>query len=145
MVFTAHAGPCGFSQEKRHKTYIIMGEPIPLARARHGQRRTWDSQKQLKFGAGIQILNQHSHEPPIEGPIHLNITFFMPIPKCSKKRQEEFIGTYHYCRPDISNLQKFYEDISNKICYHDDAQIAHVTALKIYDLEPRTEFTLIEL
>jgi Holliday junction resolvase RusA-like endonuclease len=40
---------------------------------------------------------------------------------------------------------KYICDISNKIIYHDDAAIVHISAKKVYDLNPRTEFIISEI
>jgi len=124
-------------------TYVIHGDPIPLARARYGQRKVWDSQKSLKLIAGIDLKNQHEKLPFFQGPLFLTVIFFMEIPKCRYKQR--LAGRPHYYKPDLSNLIKFAEDIATGIIYHDDALIAHIDAIKIYDLNPRTEFTLEEM
>jgi Holliday junction resolvase RusA-like endonuclease len=128
--------------------YIIPGDPVPLARARigHGAKRMYDSQKELKMHAGIIVNSQHKSDTFLEGPLHLDVTFFMRIPrKIHTKRNLERTHTYHYCRPDLSNLIKFVEDAVQSILFHDDAQICCITARKIYHQEPRTEFTLKQL
>lgn len=125
--------------------YIIPGDPVPLARARigHGAKRMYDSQKQSKLHTGIIIQSQMEEEPLWDGPLHLDVTFFMRIPRRIHTRREiEKSLTYHYCRPDISNLIKFLEDTVQTILFRDDAQIACITSRKVYHQEPRTEFTI---
>lgn len=123
--------------------YIIEGSPVPLARARYGQRKVWDSQKELKLIAGINLKNQHGNNPLFIGPLHLTVFFFIEIP-ASRYRQRLSLKP-HFYKPDLSNLLKFIEDIATGIIYHDDALIAHVTAYKLYDVKPRTEFTIEEM
>lgn len=125
------------------KTYIIPGSPIALARPRFAHRKIYDSQKNVKLFAGLQLVQQHGNDPLFEGPLHLDVTFYMNMPskgtppaKCKKQ------GTYHTYRPDLSNLLKFYEDICVGVLFKDDSLIASVSCRKIYDKEPRTEFTL---
>jgi Holliday junction resolvase RusA-like endonuclease len=130
-------GPAGKSM-----VYIIQGDPVPLARHRHGNGHAWDSQKQIKFGIGIQLINQHGDLPLLEGPLKLDITFFMPIPK---KGAKSLHGTIHAIRPDLDNLIKMICDIANKIIYKDDCAISVIIADKQYSHYPRTEFTLTEL
>jgi Holliday junction resolvase RusA-like endonuclease len=130
-------GPAGKSM-----SYIIDGEPIPLARHRHGKGHGWDSQKQLKLGIGLQISNQHNNLPFLEGPLKLEIVFYMPIPL---KGAKTLNGTIHTIRPDLDNLIKMICDVANGIAYKDDCVVASIIAHKQYSTLPRTEFTLTEL
>lgn len=127
--------------------YCIEGNPIPLARGRigHGARRIYDSQRDLKIITGINLQNQHGDQPIYHGPLHLDITFYLKMPKLSMRKSLMVANTYHPHKPDISNLIKWVEDVANTIIYHDDAQIASITSRKIYNENPRTEFTIIPL
>lgn len=121
------------------KMYIIKGEPAALARTRLNvdQGRVYDSQKSLKFLAGVCLRSQHDDQPLLTGPLHLQVTFFMDIPPTSKRK-----SAYHIYKPDLDNLIKFVCDVSNGIIFTDDCLVAKITATKIYDKNPRTEFTL---
>lgn len=125
-------------------TYILMGDPIPLARARHHNRKVYDSQKNDKLVTGISLRNQHDDRPLIEGPISLNVTFYMPIAKSREKQRKALLGTPNFYKPDLSNLLKYVEDCANAILYKDDCQIVEIIAKKIYG-EPRTEFTITKI
>lgn len=119
--------------------YIIKGEPIALLRPRMNseQRRVYDSQRSLKQLVGIGLRSQHDDRPLLSGPLHLNITFYMTVPPHSKRK------TLHHCfKPDLDNLIKWICDISNGNLFVDDAGVSRITALKVYDDNPRTEFTL---
>jgi Holliday junction resolvase RusA-like endonuclease len=122
------------------KLYVIHGKPIPLARARHGNRRTWDSQKADKVVWGINLRQQHGDRPFWEGPLVLNIIFYMKVPKVTKSK---LWGKPHKARPDLSNLIKFVEDVGSGIIYDDDSSIAACYAQKVYDEIPRTEFLIL--
>ena len=122
--------------------YTVEGTPNSLARPRFGLGHVYDSQKQLKFGVGLQLRNQHEF-PPFEGPLKIEITFFMPIStRISKKKYDKLVCTPHYIKPDIDNLIKFLLDCSNGIIFADDAQISVIIARKIYSIMPRTEFSI---
>lgn len=126
--------------------YVIKGNPIPLARARHGNRKTWDAQKQIKLVTALELEDQHSGRPLLVGPLFLDVCFFFEIPESySARRRVTTIGCFHDFKPDLSNLIKFIEDIANGIIYKDDCSIASVTAKKVYDEEPRTELFIMEL
>ena len=106
----------------------------------------WDPQKELKLVAAIHLRNQFENLEPIVGAIHIDAKFYMPIPKSkSKKLQAGLIGKHHICKPDLDNLIKFICDCATGILYKDDAVVASINIQKLYDEDPRTEFTLIPL
>ncbi len=121
--------------------YVIPGNPIPLARARMGKTRMWDSQKQAKLNCALILINQHNDRPLYEGPIALNISFFIGIPFAQKKKNMH--GKPHVFKPDLDNLLKFYCDVMSKgVLLKDDCNIAYITCKKVYDDKPRTEFII---
>lgn len=127
-------------------TYILQGDPIPLMRPRLTKYGIWDPQNHLKEELRTVLQLQHGSEKLINGPIELQIVFFMQIPMSwSKKKKDLFVGKDHIARPDTSNLLKFYEDILTGLVYHDDCIISRIYAKKLYALEPRTEITLREI
>ncbi len=123
--------------------YILHGNPVPLARARHGVGRVYDSQKDIKFAYGIALRSQNRSGYLYTGPLGLNITFYLPIPKSREKQSLQ--GQPHIYTPDLSNLIKLIEDCANGILYKDDCAIAEINAKKCYDNSPRTEFTIVEM
>lgn len=127
------------------KVYRITGTPIPLARARMCKHGVYDPQKNEKLIIGLDLRSQHGDREPYEGPLHLDITFFMGMPKYTKSKWQQLCHTYHNIKPDIDNLEKFLLDICNNILIKDDCQIASVTKRKLYDYEPRTEFSFTPL
>ncbi len=128
------------------KVYVIPGDPIALARARHGQRKVYDSQKHLKLVAGLSLVEQHKGLEMFAGALHLDVSFFMGLPSnMSAVKRKALIHTNHIYRPDLSNLLKFIEDAATGILYHDDCLIASISCKKLYDENPRTEFTLKQL
>lgn len=124
------------------KTYVLLGDPVPLARARLGKYKVYDAQKNAKLVIGITLANQHNDKPLITGPIHLEIVFFMYT---SKPKSKTLLGKAHPCKPDLSNLIKLYEDIATSVLYKDDAQIASISARKVYSDNPRTELRVYKL
>ena len=123
------------------KVYTVLGDPLPLARARFGQGHVYDSQKNHKLVIGITLQSQYD-DPPLTGPLHVEITFFMHIPRTQKKI---FPGFNHSKKPDIDNLLKLYLDVCKNIFYLDDNQVASLYAKKIYGKEPKTEIRIIPL
>jgi Holliday junction resolvase RusA-like endonuclease len=122
--------------------YIIEGDPVALARPRMSGRAVYDSQKQLKLVAGLALRSQHGDKPFYEGPLHMDVQFYLKI---SQRRKDSLENQPHRSKPDLSNLLKFLEDIGTGILYHDDMMISEVVCGKYYSDIPRTEFTIREL
>lgn len=122
--------------------YILKGDPIPLARPRFSKDVVYDSQKNQRMYYRSLLAYQHDGSK-MEGPLHLNVIYFMPIPiSISKVAQQKLIGKIHKSRPDLDNLIKWTNDICNGILFHDDSSIARITATKVYGINTRTEFSL---
>lgn len=115
--------------------YVISESPIALARGRWSNGHCYDSQKNLRLVKEIGLKNQHEDRPLLTGPLHLIVTFFMPIPHKSKRQ-----FNHHIFKPDLDNLIKWVSDLCSGIIFHDDCEISKITATKRYDYDPRTEF-----
>ena len=116
--------------------YVLPGKPVPLKRPRFGQGHVYDSQKKLKERDQF-YLRMYKPQLIVKQPIELNIVFYFQLPKRFKQG-----SLLHYCRPDLSNLIKYYEDISMGILFDDDCIISRIVAEKRYDSKPRTEFEI---
>ncbi len=128
------------------KVYVIKGDPIPLARARHVRNRIYDPQKTLKAIAAIDLAGQHDNLPFLSGPLHLDVTFYMKAPdSISQKRRELLYRNPHIFKPDLDNLVKYVCDISSGVIYQDDCIISSITTKKVYDENARTEFSFTSL
>lgn len=128
------------------KKYLIPGKPTAWQRVNPYGGRPYDTQKSLKFDWGIDLHDQHGDDPLFKGPLHLEAYFYFPIAKTIKPAERfKRKGSYHSFRPDLSNLVKLIEDVATGILYEDDSLIASITAYKLYDDRPRTEFSLREL
>lgn len=129
--------PCNYYKIPQDlKKYIIKGRPVPLARARHGNKKTWDSQKAEKLYYGCIIQQQHIPHPIITQPLILYIDFYFKPPNNKQNHQP------HHYRPDLSNLIKFVEDVCSGIIYKDDCLVSACYAHKVYDQNQRTEFII---
>jgi len=125
------------------KIFIIPGDPTPLARPRFSHKKIYDSQKNLKLIASLNVQQQQSNDPLLQGALQLDVTFYMKAPaSISIKRRQLLYGTNHIFKPDLDNLIKFICDICNNVTYEDDCIISVINAKKTYDENPRTEFTL---
>ena len=136
-------------------TYTLIGDPVPLARPRMSGsvRKVYDSQKIIKHSLVNQLLEQHGDRPLYSGPLHLDVTFYMRMPIGMLKKTKDNVGKFHVYKPDLDNLIKMVGDIATIDPYSEDASIllkddcifASITAKKVYDLIPRTVFTITEL
>jgi len=124
--------------------YILLGDPIPLARARYGNKRVWDSQKELKLVSGLNLAQQHGKNRQFLGPLHIDAVFYMYMSQ-NLKKSIKVPGTYHYFKPDLDNLIKFICEICSNIAYNNDCIISSISAKKLYDSNPRTEINIKEL
>ena len=127
--------------------YTIAGDPISLQRPRVLRSGyTYNPQAKEQEEARIQLRIQHHSSCPHICPLAISITFFMPILKAlSNKKKSSIPGTPHFKRPDLDNLIKFVLDAANGVIFSDDSLVYSVTAKKIYDTFPRTEFTITPL
>lgn len=124
----------------RSMTFIVPGDPVPLARARIGKHSIYDSQKHEKFVASMQLTHQMAGHQMLSGPLVMEVTFYMPVDKAKRR-----LGQPHYFKPDLDNLIKYINDISNRIIFNDDCTIYKITATKLYDEKPRTVFVISEV
>lgn len=122
--------------------------PVALKRHRHKQLSsdtiiTFDPQKKIKQQLASFIKTTTMYH---EGPLHMCITLFMPIPdSLSPNKKLAHENQWHYKKPDSSNMLKFYEDLLNEIIYKDDSQLAAHCLKKIYSSEPRIVITISRL
>lgn len=135
--------------------YTVIGDPVPLARPRISgtARLVYDSQKVLKHSVLHQLLGQRGDNPLITGPCHLDVVFYLRIPKLSVSKMQALEGKYHVYKPDTDNLVKFILDVccmqdfddNQGILLKDDCIVSSIHAKKLYSVTPRTVFTITEL
>lgn len=134
--------PKGYSMCGVAKTYVIEGDPIPLARPRFGHNKVWDAQKHQKAEIALLLQAQHQSKKLYAGPLHVDIFFFLPTPKKTRKEDSNIL---HISRPDLDNLVKLILDVGLDVLYKDDSIVASIRTTKCYSSKPRTEFTISEL
>jgi Holliday junction resolvase RusA-like endonuclease len=99
----------------------------------------------VKLGIQLQLKSQHQYISPFDGPLQLDITFFMFTPNRLSKKKHFTGGGPQSTKPDIDNLLKMLLDCANGVIIKDDALVATVIARKIYSACPRTEFSITRL
>lgn len=129
-----------------YPVYYIPGKPVSLARPRFTKYKVYDSQTEIKEEVAWHLYMQRNktiYKYPLDGPLQLDITFHMPIPKSlGKKKKETLHGTPHIKPPDLDNLVKFILDVAQGIILDDDKLVTVINAKKIYDKIPKTIFTI---
>lgn len=127
------------------RVYVIPGNPVSLKRPRYSSatQRMYNSQRNQMLVMSIGLQSQHNNEPLFEGPLHIDITFYMAIPSSvNRKRHMQLHQSPTITKPDLDNLIKMCCDLGNGILYKDDAIITSISAKKVYDINPRVEFSI---
>ncbi len=117
------------------------GQMRPRTTARGKYARIYKAKKQMTREAQIipYLIEQRPKDAPWEGPIAMNFTANMIIPKSysKTKRRDCISGEYcHTKKPDLSNMVKQIEDCANGILWLDDSQICSRTENKRYSEKP---------
>ncbi len=83
------------------------------------------------------------------GPVRVDTTFYMPIPKSFSKKKQKELSTekvYHTAKPDLDNIRKFTSDILEAAgVFLNDSQIAAGYSEKFYSQNPRIQILVSEL
>lgn len=119
----------------------VEGHPTPWAAHAGYGRRSFNPRFKEKEYAQWQIKAQFNQQAPIAAPVRLDLTFHMPIPAgTSKVRRLQMLNgrMRHMKRPDVTNMQKFIEDVLKGIVIEDDSQVVEVVARKVYSEKPKT-------
>lgn len=123
----------------RSKSYRINIAPIPWQRA---TRRDYDLKTKDSISFGLYLNQQHAGEPFYSNPIHLEVTFYMPV---VKSRKDIDNSLYHSSAPYLDNLYKFLLEAMKDVLIADDRVICSLSLKKVYDKEPRTELKITEV
>jgi len=123
----------------------ILGNPIPLRRARATHNRFYDPQFEAKKNWASEFMelfkkaSESSETLPVSCPIIITVIFTFSMPKSwSKKKKALMLNRPHTQKPDIDNCLKFCFDALNEKLWLDDSQIFQVTSKKIWDTEGST-------
>ena len=128
-------------------TIAVPGKPIPWKRAGRGNGHTYTPETQRQWMALFrdQAALVMRGNPPLDGPLKMTATFWLPIPSSfsKRRRQQAMIGlVLPDKRPDLSNFVKLIEDALNQVVYRDDGQITDYAVKKRYGDAPQTVVTI---
>ena len=116
--------------------YTILGQPLSLARVHDDGPRVWDTYKQSRFNYMQTVKNQHKSQQIIEGPIHLEATFFM------RPTIGDPLRNKNGSKLSMLSLFSFMFHAFEGIVYKKDCIISELKLKKIYDKKPRTEIKI---
>lgn len=86
-------------------------------------------------------VRPYAPQNPFTGPIHLELTFLLPIPTTATKIMKKGMSNgivHHLKRPDIDNLSYLIVNALKGIIYEDDCQIVDLNLHKRYGEEAKT-------
>ena len=146
--------------------FEIPIEPKPQSRPRAGLRgrhaMVYEDAKMSAWRKKCTLLVKQLYDGPyFDGPIKVDMTFYMPAPKTmseppkpkskQKKKDEydRFIAEKIPCdkKIDLDNLEKSaYDSISkSEIVWQDDCLVVEHTTRKVYSQRPRIEIEVEEI
>lgn len=134
--------------------FAILGEPVAQGRPRAGKTRRgktvlYDPKKSRDFKTYVKLsASQHAPKNPLQGPIHLEVSIFRPIPKSFSKKKTakaEARLLRPTTKPDSSNYVKLIEDALNGVIWKDDSQIVSLVVHKFYSQKPRVNIRVNEI
>ncbi len=116
----------------------LYGKPVYWTASRFCGSHNYNSMLADKETAQWQIRAQY-RDGPILGPIQLDFTFFIPIPKNTsyiRRRQMLAHIILPEVMPDTTNMQKFYEDCLKGIVIEDNGSATDISSKKRYSEKP---------
>lgn len=121
-------------------------DAVPIGAVRMTQRGKWTSttaKRYLNYKRVVGYQMRAQCKEPIEGPVSLSVTFYMPVPDSwSGKKKREHLGAPVTVKPDADNLVKGLMDAANGILWKDDNQVTDVTIKKRYAEKGYIELTV---
>lgn len=122
-------------------TFIIKGQPVAVKSVNIDQRY-WDNFKKLRHEAQSKLEEQTQDFKPIRKPVNLELRFYFEPTTLHKPLHPH---KYSHESPDISDLIKFVESVTNGILFRDPSIISSITSFKRYSDEGRTEIIITEI
>jgi Holliday junction resolvase RusA-like endonuclease len=121
--------------------------PRPQKQTLFGKKKAYDPSKQQKQAIQWQI-RPYAPKEPLNTPLSVDITFYLPIPKgTAKLLKQQMINqtVYPTKRPDIDNLAYIVTNAMKDIVYVDDSQVVDLILRKRYSDTPKTVIKVLEL
>jgi crossover junction endodeoxyribonuclease RusA len=104
------------------KAFNVKGHQHPVVTADNPKTRPW------KYLVYAEALKARGANPPLEGPVRVNLTFYMPRPKSAPKAT-----VYPAVKPDRDKLERAIMDaLTNAGIWKDDGQVIDGRTVKMY-------------
>lgn len=120
--------------------FTITGEPIGYYVTKSNSPRGMSQFQFAKIRYVNELQRQYDGEPRISGPVRLDIQFYF-----KKPLRRKFVPNHPIDGAHIYNLVHFLETALISTVLAPDCLPVEINAVKLYDIDPRVEFTLIEL
>lgn len=119
--------------------FVVRGRAVVTDGKKGPALREW----RTSIGAAArEWLARHGAPAPIDGPIDLTATFYLPRPKSAPKRV-----VFPATKPDLDKLTRAIGDALSKIAYTEDSRIVDIHVRKRFAIEspPRVEIFVREM
>lgn len=128
------------------KVYTMKGDPTFMGSTRFGNGKIGDICKRNKTRDAITVSSQHNDLPLYKGPLKLVALFyFMAHQRDTVKRKFNRSGDSHTAVPNLLNCAKYIEEVCKGVLFQDSNAVCIVETHKLYDLQPRVDFWIVEL
>lgn len=155
-------GPEGTGQLWRDEQGRVFGLeldlellPVPKERARivrtpNNKTVSFTPARTKRFTADVEaVIDQvMAGEPPLVGPVRLDMTFCMEIPASWPKWKKEAAAkglVAPTARPDMDNLEKALLDALNDKAFVDDSYVVERMARKMFGVKPGIQITVVRM
>jgi Holliday junction resolvase RusA-like endonuclease len=132
--------------------FTVPGKPRGKGRPRFtkagGFVRTYTDRATASYENLVALEYERAGGKLTDKPICMTVTAVYPIPKGVSKKMREAMLAYEVLpriKPDIDNVLKAILDGLDGVAYHDDTQVQHLTAARVYGAEPRVQVILREM
>lgn len=133
-------------------SFVVLGKPVGKGRPRFRNTgkfvQTYTPEATAVYENLVKLSFQQSGQHKLEGPLHMTIRAYFPIPKQTSKKRAELMESgqvLHTSKPDADNVAKAICDALNGIAYDDDSQIVSLLVTKSYSANPRTSIDVHEI
>ena len=122
LTFTVH----GVAQHKGSmRAYVPRGMKFPIVTDSNRNARSW---AQLVAEGANRVLNERDNVLLEQGPVRVEIIFYLPRPKKYAKKPD----AAHVTAPDVDKLSRGVLDALTSVAYVDDSQVVELLAYKRY-------------
>lgn len=115
--------------------FTVPGKPVAKQRPRMTLTgRVYTPSETTRYERLVAASASAQGVRPMVGPVRVSMEIRFPIPASwTKARKIHADGAPHSQRPDLDNIAKAVLDGLNGVAWHDDAQVACVSAEKRWD------------